>query len=70
MTLKNKRSEQIIYDKDEALVHIAQRKHLLDYKSFGTAGEAEKDDLQMISGIGPFIQETPVMHLTFIPLAD
>ena len=39
------------------LVHIAQRKHLLDYKSFGTATEAEKDDLKMISGIGPFIEE-------------
>jgi predicted flap endonuclease-1-like 5' DNA nuclease len=42
---------------DEALVHIAQRKHLLDYNSFGTANEAEKDDLRMISGIGPFIEE-------------
>jgi predicted flap endonuclease-1-like 5' DNA nuclease len=30
---------------------------LLDYSSFGTATEAEKDDLQMISGIGPFIEE-------------
>jgi predicted flap endonuclease-1-like 5' DNA nuclease len=39
------------------LVHIAQRKHLLDYKSFGTATVAEKDDLKMISGIGPFIEE-------------
>jgi predicted flap endonuclease-1-like 5' DNA nuclease len=38
------------------LVNIAQRKHLLDYKSFGTATEAEKDDLKMISGIGPFIE--------------
>src|SRR4030042_153974 len=44
-------------EKDEALVLIAQRKHLLDYKSFGTATEAEKDDLKMISGIGPFIEE-------------
>jgi len=57
MTLKNKRSEQLLYEKDEALVNIAQRKHLLDYKSFGTATGAEKDDLQMISGIGPFIEE-------------
>jgi predicted flap endonuclease-1-like 5' DNA nuclease len=38
------------------LAHIAERKHLLDYKSFGTATEAEKDDLKMISGIGPFIE--------------
>jgi predicted flap endonuclease-1-like 5' DNA nuclease len=57
MALKNKRNEQLLYEKDEALVHIAQRKHLLDYKSFGTATETEKDDLKMISGIGPFIEE-------------
>jgi predicted flap endonuclease-1-like 5' DNA nuclease len=57
MTLKNNRTEQLLYEKDEALVHIAQRKHLLDYKSFGTATEAEMDDLKMISGIGPFIEE-------------
>jgi predicted flap endonuclease-1-like 5' DNA nuclease len=47
----------MLYEKDEALVHIAQRKHILDYNSFGTATEAEKDDLKMISGIGPFIEE-------------
>jgi predicted flap endonuclease-1-like 5' DNA nuclease len=57
MTLKNRRTEQLLYEKDEALVHIAQRKHLLDYQSFGTATPAEKDDLKMISGIGPFIEE-------------
>ncbi len=57
MTLQNKRNEQLLYEKDEALVNIAQRKHLLDYKSFGIATEAEKDDLKMISGIGPFIEE-------------
>ncbi|MGD0341879.1 MAG: hypothetical protein ABSA76_09265 [Bacteroidales bacterium] len=57
MTSKNKRNEQLLYEKDEALVHIAQSKHLLDYKSFGTAIGAEKDDLKMISGIGPYIEE-------------
>jgi len=57
MTFQNKRNEQLLYEKDEALVNIAQRKHLLDYKSFGVATEAEKDDLKMISGIGPFIEE-------------
>jgi predicted flap endonuclease-1-like 5' DNA nuclease len=35
------------------LEHIRQRKHLLNYDSFGTATEEEKDDLKMISGIGP-----------------
>jgi len=57
MKLKNNRSEQLLYEKDEALVLIAQRKHLLDYKSFGTATLSEMDDLKMISGIGPFIEE-------------
>jgi predicted flap endonuclease-1-like 5' DNA nuclease len=57
MELKNKRTEQLLYEKDEALVHIAQSRHLLNYDSFGTATETEKDDLKMISGIGPFIEE-------------
>jgi predicted flap endonuclease-1-like 5' DNA nuclease len=56
-SLKNKRTEQLLYEKDEALMNIAQGMHLLDYRSFGTATEAEKDDLKMISGIGPFIEE-------------
>jgi len=38
------------------LVHIAQRKRFLNYISFGTAIVTEKDDLKMISGIGPFIE--------------
>jgi predicted flap endonuclease-1-like 5' DNA nuclease len=57
MTLKNKRTEQLLYEKDEALHQITQRRHLLDYKSFGTATIAQKNDLKMISGIGPFIEE-------------
>ncbi len=57
MTLKNKRTERLLNEKEEALNLIAQRKYLLDYKSFGTATEEEKDDLKMISGIGPFIEE-------------
>ena len=42
----------------EEAVHysIAEKKHHLDYKSFGTATEADKDDLKMISGIGPVIE--------------
>lgn len=42
---------------DKALVHIAESKKKLDYKSFGTADEKDKDDLRMISGIGPSIEE-------------
>jgi len=57
VTLKNKRTKQLLYEKDEALYQITQRKHLLDYKGFGTATIAQKNDLKMISGIGPFIEE-------------
>lgn len=51
-----------IKEKDEeirllVLAQLSQHKHLLDYSSFGTATIAEKDDLKMISGIGPFIEE-------------
>ncbi len=45
------------HEADAALVHIAKRKHLLDYHSIGKAEKAERDDLKMISGIGPFIEE-------------
>jgi len=41
----------------KVLVHISQHKHLLNYKSFGTATESEKDNLKMISGIGPVIEK-------------
>src|ERR1035437_2094498 len=44
-------SEKDIEIEKLILAHISQHKHLLDYKSFGTATEAEKDDLKMISGI-------------------
>jgi len=57
MKLLNKKNEILLYEKDEALANIAKRKHLLDYNSFGSATESEKDDLKMISGIGPFIEE-------------
>ncbi len=40
-----------------ALAEVVRRKHLLNYDSFGTATEEEKDDLKMISGIGPSIEE-------------
>jgi len=57
MKLKNKKTEQMLDEKDEAFDYLAQRKHLLDYKSFGKAAKGEKNDLRMISGIGPFIEE-------------
>jgi predicted flap endonuclease-1-like 5' DNA nuclease len=57
LILKNNRSELLIIEKDKELELIARRRHLLDYNSFGTATEAERDDLTMISGIGPFIEQ-------------
>ena len=57
IALKNEKNKQKISEQDEALLQIAKRKHLLDYSNFGRATMEEKDDLQMISGIGPFIEE-------------
>ncbi|MDD2195961.1 MAG: hypothetical protein PHE03_00615 [Bacteroidales bacterium] len=57
ITLENQENNQKISEQEEALLQIAKRKHLLDYSSFGRATIEEKDDLQMISGIGPFIEE-------------
>jgi len=40
--------------------HLIVREDLpssLDFDSFGKASEAEKDDLKLISGIGPFIEK-------------
>ena len=57
ITQKNVKNEKKISDQEEALLEFSKRKHLLDYSSFGTATIEDKDDLQMISGIGPFIEE-------------
>ncbi|MFO8021689.1 MAG: hypothetical protein R6U65_04420 [Perlabentimonas sp.] len=57
ITIKNEKNEQKISEQDDALLQIAKRKHLIDYSNFGRATIEEKDDLQMISGIGPFIEE-------------
>jgi predicted flap endonuclease-1-like 5' DNA nuclease len=54
---KNAKIEYKLHQQDNALLEISKRKHLLDYSSFGMATAAEKDDLTMISGIGPFIEE-------------
>ncbi len=49
-------------DKDQEMEQLfseyfAQHKQVLDYNSFGKAGIEDKDDLTMISGIGPFIEK-------------
>jgi len=46
-----------VSDEKATLDKISQRKSLLDYSSFGTASIGEKDDLQLINGIGPFIEK-------------
>ncbi len=53
--LKNLKDE--LSEKDTVLTRIAQRKHLLNYESFGKADKSKKDDLKIIHGIGPFIEE-------------
>lgn len=40
-----------------ALQNVASKKHLINFSSIGTASEADKDDLKLISGIGPFIEK-------------
>lgn len=52
-----KRTRHLKKAEDEALENIAKSRSLINYNSFGTATPAEKDDLTMISGIGPFIEE-------------
>lgn len=54
--------KQVILLRDEeieqlTLSHISEQKHLLDFNSFGSAMPDEKNDLQMISGIGPVIEK-------------
>jgi len=52
-----KETELQLHEKEELLRRISERKHLLDYSSFGSATAEQKDDLKMISGIGPVIEE-------------
>lgn len=45
-------------DKESAkLQDVAAKKHLINFSSIGTATEAEKDDLKLIKGVGPFIEK-------------
>jgi predicted flap endonuclease-1-like 5' DNA nuclease len=50
-------TELDLHEKEELLQRISERKHLLDYSSFGSASAEQKDDLKMISGVGPVIEE-------------
>lgn len=52
-----KETELELHDKEELLRRISERKHLIDYSSFGSATAEQKDDLKMISGVGPVLEE-------------
>jgi predicted flap endonuclease-1-like 5' DNA nuclease len=54
---RNKSRKHPLNEKNNALMHIAEQSHLLDYNSFGIATLLDKDDLRMISGIGSYIEE-------------
>ena len=43
--------------KQEELKRVKERSKSIDFKVLGTAKASEKDDLQAIKGIGPFIEE-------------
>jgi predicted flap endonuclease-1-like 5' DNA nuclease len=44
-------------DKSAVLARIRERASLVNFDRIGRASEGEKDDLQRIKGIGPFIEE-------------
>lgn len=50
------KAEKLLHKKDDALTRLLHGNYLLDYNNFGFATKDEKDDLQMISGIGPLIE--------------
>jgi len=59
-TLKNydfKKSVFLLNEKDEKANFISTHKGSLNFKSFGSASITEKDDLQMINGIGAYTEE-------------
>ncbi len=56
-TRKLHQTEKELAEREELLKRISERRHLIDYARIGTARKEEKDDLKMISGIGPFIEE-------------
>ena len=44
-------------EKEEALLRVAERSEGIDFGIIGFATKDERDDLQKISGVGPFIEE-------------
>jgi predicted flap endonuclease-1-like 5' DNA nuclease len=56
-TSKLHQTEKELKEREELLKRISERKHMINYSRIGTARMEDKDDLKMISGIGPFIEE-------------
>lgn len=54
------KSKPVVDVNDKELMQlksVAERKHLINFSSIGTATEADKDDLKLVKGIGPFIEK-------------
>lgn len=51
------RAGKLAFEPDAELVVREDLPTSLDFDSFGKASEADKDDLKLISGIGPFIEK-------------
>lgn len=54
---KLRETEQELIEREELLRRIGERKHMINYSRIGTARSEDKDDLKVISGIGPYIEE-------------
>ncbi|MEM6806025.1 MAG: hypothetical protein AAF696_31800 [Bacteroidota bacterium] len=55
--LESKRLAGLITEEEMILTRVKGRKSWLNYDRFGLASITEKDDLQKINGIGPFIED-------------
>jgi predicted flap endonuclease-1-like 5' DNA nuclease len=50
-------TEMELEEKEALLKRISERKHMIDYARIGTARKEDANDLKLISGVGPFIEE-------------
>lgn len=51
------RAGKLAFEPEPELIIQEESSTTLDFDSFGKASEADKDDLKLISGIGPFIEK-------------
>ena len=56
-TAKDSKSESKEDKKKAELERVKERAKSIDFKVLGTAKASDKDDLQVIKGVGPFIEE-------------